>query len=129
MKQDKAMELVAALRSGNYTQTKGTLRRLSPTMRAEYCCLGVACEISKVGAFQQNFYRVSKTEGSEAHLPPKVREYFGFHTMSGSRADTAYLNMDHQGLKRPFLSLMEANDLGRTFEEIADYIEKNWEAL
>jgi hypothetical protein len=127
MKQDKAMELVAALRSGNYTQTKGSLRRVNAeTMRAEYCCLGVACEISKVGGFQQSFYRISETEGSEVHLPNSVREYFGFNTVSGSRTDGIYLEMGPPGL---FLSLLEANDFGRSFVEIADYIEKNWEHL
>lgn len=40
MKHDKATELVAALRSGNYSQTTKTL-----CDDRGFCCLGVACDI------------------------------------------------------------------------------------
>lgn len=43
MIKEKAMKLVAALRSGVYQQTKDYLHRADGTM----CCLGVACAISK----------------------------------------------------------------------------------
>lgn len=37
---------VAALRSGAYKQGKNFLRQRKPHQRAEYCCLGVLCEIA-----------------------------------------------------------------------------------
>lgn len=36
---------VAALRSGEYEQCIGTMRRPDENGRAKYCCMGVACEI------------------------------------------------------------------------------------
>ena len=40
---EKAREWVAALRSGKYKQGKGAL-----STEDRFCCLGVACEISKL---------------------------------------------------------------------------------
>lgn len=45
---------VAALRSGEYEQTKGALRRDGgDSGRVGYCCLGVACDVSGLGEWVQ----------------------------------------------------------------------------
>ncbi len=41
---ERIATLIAALRSGDYAQTRGTLRRADT-----YCCLGVACDLSGQG--------------------------------------------------------------------------------
>lgn len=48
MKKDIKDKWIAALRSGEYDQTKGVLRREDDEGRASYCCLGVLCELARL---------------------------------------------------------------------------------
>jgi hypothetical protein len=103
----RADELIAALRSGKYTQTKSQLRSGNA-----FCCLGVACEISKLREWNENNYF------DEYYvLPNEVRDYFGFYNSHGGMRDYS------------LGSLSELNDKGHSFAEIADFIEANWERL
>ena len=44
---------VAALRSGNFTQGRGSLvEEGTGAVREKFCCLGVACEVSKKGHWE-----------------------------------------------------------------------------
>lgn len=130
MLNENAKALVAALRSGEYTQTRGTLHRLvaAPAAYGEkvhpvgHCCLGVACEIfdqanpgvltRKVDEGIESFaYTSAEGEpGVEAgSLPSLVQDWLGLTTGLGDYAGG--------GLYRD-------NDiLGKTFAEIADIIE------
>jgi hypothetical protein len=104
----RADELVAALRSGKYTQTIGQLRNGNA-----FCCLGVACDISKLGEWNGNSYF-----NEEDVLPNEVADYFGFHNSNGGV-------IDHNTES----CLSELNDHGHSFAEIADFIEANLERL
>ena len=100
-------EWVAALRSGKYSQTTGTLRD-----EVGFCCLGVACDLSDpegwVDIGQPEFRFVYNREDSQlqerSYLPPHIREQLGVNNLLE-------------------ITLVEMNDNGKSFEEIADYIE------
>lgn len=103
---------IESLRGGEYGQGIGRLRS---RVSNNFCCLGVLCDLaSKEGVgewrscednvFAMNF--LTEGEGVEsAFLPSAVRTWAG---MSVGTSD-----------------LMDMNDSGVTFEEIADYIEES----
>lgn len=92
---------VEALRSGKYRQTQQALRE-----KNAYCCLGVACDISGFGVWDDD--RFLHEEGNNTgYLPTGLRERMGLEQLQES-------------------SLITMNDdEGKTFAEIADYIEAN----
>lgn len=90
--------LVDALRSGEFTQTTGTLKMVQPTGEAAHCCLGVACEVAirngldipvTFGAESDSWGSVS-FDGELSLMPPSVYQWFGFTYgdpwLNGSRA-------------------------------------------
>lgn len=94
---------VKALRSGKYKQGKGQLR-----FDNTFCCLGVACDISKLDKWNKKWFY------SEEHLalPHSVRDWLGLRSKDptvGSKCLSAY------------------NDDGKTFQEIADIIEREYD--
>lgn len=118
---ERAMELVVALRSGKYEQGKDQLHDGN-----KFCCLGVACEISDKGKWDRNdYYSIEGIERAHGNLPRTVQRYFGFKT--------DYAGFDF--IFRPsndvigYASLVDMNDAGRSFSEIADFIERYWEHL
>lgn len=126
MKHDKAMQLVAALRSGEHKQGRGYLH----TADGLKCCLGVACCLSSlkprlVGDEDEVVFAYGRAEDPTRELSLSVRKHFGFYGSFGSRRDGSEIEIDN----REFESLAAANDAGVSFTDIADYIEKNWEAL
>jgi hypothetical protein len=98
---ERVLKWIAALRSGKYKQTIHTLKGPSG-----YCCLGVACEISRLSTWDCGFYL---DEGKE--LPNEVRLYYGLRKRNGG-----YLS----GKK----ALSRDNDEGANFEKISNIIEK-----
>lgn len=91
---------VAALRSGKYQQGLGCLRSLGD----KFCCLGVLCDLGREKAWVRGsgafFYH-----GHDGTLPEIVRDTVGL-----GYSDT--------------IALMRLNDReGKSFEEIADYLE------
>ena len=105
---------IKALRSGDYKQTKGRLRRGD-----SFCCLGVACEISGRGVWQQRTRNGSLTYiyifDNEA-LPREVANYYGIRDV--------YATFWIGTVDRKNNSLSNLNDKGATFDEIADIIEE-----
>ena len=102
-------EWVTALRSGDYQQTTSVLRS-----QAGYCCLGVACDISGLGRWEDvngNMYKFKMGSGlfSCVDLPIEVAEYYGIVSTCGDI---------HQED-----SLIGMNDRGCSFTEIAKFIE------
>lgn len=101
MKQPFKQEWIEALRSGKYKQGVKYLR-----YNEEFCCLGVLCDLVAPTAWQKHdcwdFYY---NDGIEGYLPPSVIDKVGL-----------FSNQENK------LAVM--NDNGKTFEEIADYIEK-----
>jgi hypothetical protein len=94
-----------ALSSGKFQQTKGSLKHHNTN---SFCCLGVACEISNMGVFHASgYYYLIGSDGIHGRslLPEKIEKRLGL------------LNYKY---------LAGLNDTqGKTFDEIADYIESN----
>jgi len=107
-----------ALRSGKYEQVAGHLR-----WDTQYCCLGVACDlyIGKLWAGEwirdidsDLFVFDDGTFSAESFLSERVRQFIGFEKPAGPPVTIDGVAYD---------SLAEANDAGRTFEQIADALE------
>ena len=129
MLNDNAKLLVAALRSGEYTQTCFALHRTKRSYNGPigYCCLEVACEVfakagNKLDRIIKVDFEVFSVPGQPPHssvLPPVVARWFGFSGACGSfRAAGGATD-----------SLTGHNDNGDTFEEIADLIESEPKGL
>lgn len=128
-----AQKLVDALRSGQYTQTKGRLGitkapENNPDTKVGMCCLGVACEVAianglpltraEVTAFDKSGFpcTVVQYDGESAILPDTVRAWLGFNSRHG----------DHYMSAGEPVTLPMLNDQdGKSFEEIADRIASN----
>lgn len=123
MIKDKALELVAALRSGEYQQGRGYLQRSN----GDACCLGVACLISGSDRHERLSHHPRFGNNKEIYtLPLEIKELFGFFNKEGKRNDDNVIKIKDYG---DFESLAEANDCEVPFDEIANYIEQNWEYL
>lgn len=116
---ENAAKLVATLRSGEFEQASGALRRDGD----RYCCLGVACELYRRETGEGSWSKTAARwefkgveEGvSTTYLPRIVRDWLGFYSTRGLYGHGEALASD--------------NDHGDTFEEIADTIEREPEAL
>lgn len=115
---DPAKKWIKALRSGNYTQGKSTLK----THKGHYCCLGVACIIAKQeGIIDRNLRLIEEIYLDEDNAElNKVREWIGLSTGEGD-----YENEDGEEI-----TLTKLNDqLEYDFKKIADVIESNPKGL
>lgn len=123
MKKRKAVEWVKALRSGDYIQGRGRLVDNGD----RFCCLGVACNLSKAALEWKIEEKPSlwSMDGETDVLPKTIQEEFGFFNRVGGLKGGGFIHIKGGEFK----SLAEANDGGCSFEEIADYIEKNWKSL
>lgn len=114
MKKDVMVKWVEALRSGKYEQGTGYLNKHN-----ELCCLGVLCEVLETPKVSITngitCYGSNKSEGTVATLPESIKELAGMISSCGLYC------------RGP--SLIEANDTGKNFNEIADIIEQNWDKL
>lgn len=124
MIRERAMQLVAALRSGKYKQGVNALHQDDT-----FCCLGVACdiagakwELSLTSKYGIPLYNDGTGALERSIMPNYIRDYFGFATAEGQFEAHAPALWGRQ-------SLLRANDAGATFDQIADYIEANWETL
>jgi hypothetical protein len=97
---------VKALRSGKYPQTDGALRREN-----SFCCLGVLCDV--LGAIW---------------LPDKGLPKFAnrFMTDRGEQTQLSFERLNELVLdEKQQAKLINMNDNGISFDEIAGYIEEN----
>jgi len=98
-------EWVAALRSGKYTQGKGYLNN-----QGLFCCLGVLCEISGV-----------------PKKPSTISSRFSYNTKEESFSTTGINDkmfpLIFEGNLIKDLLIHMNDDLDKSFNEIADYIE------
>lgn len=92
---------VAALRSGEYKQGKGSL-----STGGEFCCLGVLCDLYDPEGWDKKFHRNNG-------LPPDAVDAW-----SGLVYDARVV------IGGETRTLYEHNDEGRTFSEIAQAIEE-----
>lgn len=103
--------LVKVLRSDKYTQARGHLHNPET---GGFCCLGVACDISKLGKWDGVEYVVGDSDRNTAILPDAVRDWLGFRDHTG----VYYGNWGRRQ------SLAFENDNGASFDQIADIIER-----
>ena len=119
MLNQNAKKWVAALRSGDYRQGKGAL-----LTNEGYCCLGVACALY----IHEGLGTAIEILGdpTAGHLPEVVKEWLNLSTRSG-----AYDGPEHRDTYGLTTStwLVNDNDYGKTFSEIADIIESEPEGL
>lgn len=109
MNAEMKQKWVEALRSGKYRQGKNYLNA-----NGAFCCLGVLCDLSGEGkwvpdkdvelAGVQKYVVNVRFNGNRACLPVEIAEKYDVHNPG---------------------PLITMNDGGKTFAEIADYIEAN----
>ena len=127
---NNAKKWLRALRSGSYTQGSGGLHSIDQEGTSTFCCLGVACnlylkgnDIQTRGGRPDYAKRQPVAYGDEySYLPTQVADWLGLKSIKGT-----FVGGDpHQGI---FGSLVELNDNGASFREIADVIEEREESL
>jgi hypothetical protein len=118
---DNAKKWLEALRSGKYMQGRSQLTTIDSNGKQYDCCLGVACKVAiengvpiKTSIENQpgNLRRVAYDD-SWSILPTSVRQWLGMKSPAGS--------VRRNGLLK--LELTSMNDVGDSFEKIADTIE------
>ena len=131
MKKEIAEKWAEALRSGDYTQGKNYLKR-TVEGKTSHCCLGVLCEIYYESNKEENIEEslmwigelsdkdsIHTFDGSTGALSKKVRNW------AGIGSDIGYVKSDL--LSKAYLT--EMNDGEYSFNDIADFIEKNIDNL
>ena len=124
MNRDKVQLWVDALRSGKYVQGTGGLAiQPDPREPAQFCCLGVACEVAIEDGL--NLRKVHKTGplyfeygegGMGGFLPAEVKAWIG------ADGDSPCVNYGDD--MEPLTMLNDVVGLG--FNEIADLIEATY---
>jgi hypothetical protein len=113
---------VEALRSDAYRQGKGYLKTVTPDRGAEFCCLGVLCDLAVKAGVIPEPVTVDGVDGyafgdAIAALPARVKEWAGL----------SHVNPPVDVPRRTSLadrtSLASLNDNGSSFAKIADLIE------
>lgn len=120
MNPDIKAQWVAALRSGNYKQGRGRLRREWQGHPGEYqyCCLGVLCELAvEAGiATREDYYYASAVNPNDrdyTHPPVAVERWAGLASSSPQAGERSLIQMNDA----------LADDC-YTFSQIADAIER-----
>lgn len=122
MNKEIADKWIAALKSGEYKQTKSVLNRDNN----EFCCLGVLCELAiKEGLSIRkeiddcNGEHVCFYDNSYNVLPWSVVKW----------ARMKHCNGEFRDIEDKAQELTYINDNGKTFEEIANVISGYWKVL
>lgn len=114
-KQEHFRRWLAALRSGDYRQTKGCLFD-----DQGYCCLGVACDVfhqdTGQGEWELTDAFILRGESQETYPPAEVMEYFGIATYSPTVLFSSSAKKEVAAL----------NDEGYSFEKIANLLEATY---
>lgn len=128
---------VAALRSGEYKQGKGTLAHRSPgsgdSSPVQYCCLGVACELAKAAGvvrsekmpYGDTVYVSVKNPGDTGAdvLPLDVARWLGISTEDDPYAHNPYFT---DGKDNTFTASYWNDEMEYDFDGIADLIENTY---
>lgn len=118
MKEDIAKLWVEALRSGEYKQCQAEMRFTRPD-GVSYCCLGVLTDVVCTPEEREDDDTFCDEYG-DGYLNPTIAERCGVNT--GSRC------VDGPDIARNVLVKMNDEE-GKSFSEIADYIEANWQKI
>lgn len=133
MNKENVAKLITALRSGEYAQANGSLRK-----EDNYCCLGVACDISGLGQWEKKYvdwkYVIRDENGDEvasdySTLPYPVAQWLGmasdgeFYLPNECIFDIQWDTKEEDYDSTPLQGLADINDNGFTFAQIADVLE------
>lgn len=119
MKADIKAKWLAALRSGKYQQGRGALLQQGDGDN-EYCCLGVLGSICGANSRQLSNGQILEDVDMGYVLGPWQPRKPGFYPFEPGRPET------HVTIQRVLAAM---NDNGKSFAEIADYIEANVPAV
>lgn len=113
---------IAALRSGEYKQGRATLCATQGDGSRAYCCLGVLAELDGVLEKDPDFsdFQLGVREGVD-HINAFMYTGKGEH-LTSVNVD-APEGIDGGGDPLPWM-VAHLNDMGWSFEQIADYLEK-----
>lgn len=121
---------IEALESGEYQQTKGTLR----SNLDAFCCLGVLCELAvtesvipdPVNHFGDWLYGTDEWDRRGGSLPRSVQVWAGFEE-GDPRVNSSWIHPDYEE-DEPFkATLADLNDsAGYDFNQIAQVIRSNF---
>ena len=132
MRQDIAIKWAHALRSGNYSQTAGSLcvgydYKNGEGYKMRHCCLGVLCELAaEEGVVDAIVVENRKLfDGKTDYLPDIVREWAEMNAANG----LIDFSISPSLTETKELSLSAMNDNKHNFEEIANIIEMHWDLL
>lgn len=120
MDQQVKKKWIKALRSGEYKQGVGSLRRIVEG-EARYCCLGVLCELCPEGEWHlkekggRYYYRSENSKGRLGYLPGHVQKWAGLDRSPEIEGVNLTRHNDGSGV---------LNIEQKSFEEIAGLIEK-----
>lgn len=127
---DLEKKLIVALRSDDYAQAEGALKRVKEG-KASFCCLGVGCDLSGVGTWRPSTPKdgslstpvdeyltgsgIDVENINTALLPDQVRALLGWKGIFGE--------LDFFDKAGNATSLASCNDSLMPFSQIADLIE------
>jgi hypothetical protein len=118
LKPDFKAAWVAALRSGEYPQTRGRLRD-----RQGYCCIGVACDVAlKMGMLN----KLSRWHEIDNEIQEFNNGFISGVGMPPPDVSDAFFVNDGYNFVSSRGTLDAMNDRGASFEEIADIIEREF---
>lgn len=129
----KYMELwVKALNSGKFKQGEGALKKkVSGSNVAEFCCLGVLCDIVQkevggewIGANGNSEAFATQLDERGDFLPAEVMDLVGMKSEDGE-----YTGVVIGPNEDEILSLASLNDSHYSFKEIAKIIKRKWRSL
>lgn len=142
MKAEVANKWIEALRSGEYQQAEGQLRKCGDNWEVDpsdsaYCCLGVLCDLyaqeHSHAEWGGGLDRGELFLSEEFHLPREVREWAGMRSDNGNlgtETTIVHLTSDgHPVAETSADNLVDLNDSGASFAEIADVIAQRKEEL
>lgn len=127
-------EWLRALSSGEYVQAVGSLHEVGTEGDDRYCCLGVLCELAVKAGVTKRRTEVNPTDPwgrkmeygygnakdmDTCYLPDEVLKWSGLGSRTGVLPEGTNARFDHH-------SLANANDVGKSFEDIADLIEEHF---
>jgi hypothetical protein len=130
------LELIKALRSGEYPQARQRLCSVDPEGNpVGYCCLGVACEVAMKHGIELEVKvedldrgagpsKARSYDGRWDYLPEKVRVAYGWKDDMGELSEIVPVHKPSAGAHESGSALSYLNDRGASFAEIADVIEK-----
>lgn len=110
MKKNVADKWIKALRSKKYKQCRGQLK-----FDGRHCCFGVLCDLYYRGKHKNP----NRFGDSILYVPDEVKEWAGLKTYNGVFECAP-------GQKT---SLIDRNEEGETFKQIANYIKRHREEL